>query len=166
MSRLTLRAFALLLTLVAATGAWRASAASGPIPYPEGWRQWTHLKSMAIVSDAHPLFAAFGGVHHVYVNRVGFAAARTGGTYPNGSVLVFDLRATALDGGAYAEGDRKFIGVMVKHSKRFAATGGWGFEAFAGDSKTERVVKDAKSECFDCHAAQAQRDYVFSAFRP
>jgi len=40
-------------------------------------------------------------------------------------------------------------------------TAGWGFEAFKNDSK-ERLVKDQKNECFNCHEAQKKNDYIFS----
>jgi hypothetical protein len=146
--------------------AFAASTPRDAVPYPEGYRQWTHLKSMAIVSAEHPLFESFGGIHHVYVNRIGLEAARRGGTFADGSVLVFDLLAAESKDGAVTEGARKFIGVMRKDAKRHAATGGWGFEAFGGDSRDQRVVKDAAGQCFGCHQSQSGRDFVFSAYRP
>lgn len=46
-------------------------------------------------------------------------------------------------------------------------TGGWGFEGFKGDSKTERAVgKNAASACFQCHTSRKDRDYVFSSLGP
>jgi hypothetical protein len=49
---------------------------------------------------------------------------------------------------------------------RWPATGGWGFEGFAGDSRTERAVgADAKAACFNCHAPQKASDYTFSRLR-
>jgi hypothetical protein len=155
------------LLLVASAGAWAlAHAKPAAVPYPEGYREWTHLKSMAIVAPEHPLYEAFGGIHHVYVNRVGLAAAKRGGPYPDGSVLVFDLLTAESSGGAHTEGARKFIGVMRKDAKAFAATGGWGFEAFAGDSRDRRVVEDAASQCFGCHQPQQASDFTFSRWRP
>jgi cytochrome c553 len=65
------------------------------------------------------------------------------------------------------EGARKVVGVMHRDATRFAATGGWGFEGFAGDSRTQRVVgANAATACFACHQAKRDRDYVFSAYRP
>ena len=66
---------------------------------------------------------------------------------------------------ALGEGGRKFIGVMEYDAKAFAATGGWGFEAFAGDSKTERVVSDGGQSCFDCHTSAEASNYVFASYR-
>ena len=48
---------------------------------------------------------------------------------------------------------------MRKSDKR--SSSGWGVDGFKGDTQ-ERVVKDARTACFDCQAAQKQADYVFS----
>jgi Cytochrome P460 len=136
------------------------------VEYPAGYRQWSHVKSMAIVSDKHPLFAQFGGMHHVYANTDAMRAYTKGGTYPDGSVIVFDLLETKEENGAYEAGNRKFIGVMRKDRTKFKATGGWGFEGFKGDSRTERMVTDVKAQCFGCHEKQKNNDFVFSGYRP
>lgn len=135
------------------------------VPYPTGWRSWTHTKTMAITSDQHPLFSAFGGIHHIYVNSTGLKAAKSGGTYPDGSIIVFDLLEWTESGGAYTEGARKLIGVMHKDSKKFKDTGGWGFEGFKGGDPKERLVNDPVTQCYNCHAAQKDRDFVFSQYR-
>ena len=69
------------------------------------------------------------------------------------------------DKGAFSEGARRRVDVMVKDRARFAATGGWGFERFQGDSRTERTVKSAAKECFACHSGPTTRDLVFSRLR-
>jgi hypothetical protein len=47
-------------------------------------------------------------------------------------------------------------------SRRIAA-GGWGFEEFNGDSRTERALTDeTRAACFACHLKQKDQDYVFS----
>jgi len=140
--------------------------AAEAVAYPAGYRNWTHVKSMVIHDKSHPLFGAFGGIHHVYVNAKGAAAVKKGGVYPDGSVFVFDLLEANLQGGAYVEGNRKVLATMVKDAKRFAATGGWGFEAFGAGEATQRRVKDAAKECFPCHASQKKSDHVYSSWRP
>ena len=55
---------------------------------------------------------------------------------------------------------------MAKDRVRYKPTGGWGFEAFKGDSRTERTVTDAAGQCFGCHQQQKANDFVFSGFRP
>ena len=93
-------------------------------------------------------------------------AMTKGGSFPDGSVLVFDLLEAREENGAYAEGSRKLLGVMVKDRQRYKLTGGWGFEAFKGDSRTERTVTDAAGQCFGCHQQQKANDFVFSGFHP
>lgn len=161
------RAVGLGLVTLAAVGGGIGGAAETPkVPYPDGYRGWLHLKSMVIHDKSHPLFDAFGGIHHVYVNPRGAQAARSGGPYPDGTVFVFDLLEAKSDGGAMTEGARKFIGVMTKNAAAYGATGGWGFEAFKGDTKDQRVVTDPKTQCFACHQGRQAAGYVFSAYRP
>jgi len=133
------------------------------VAYPDGYRSWIHVKSMVIHTD-HGLADPFEGIHHVYAND----AALTGlenNSYQDGATFVFDLLSQEIGGGATQEGERKFIGVMEYDAERFAATGGWGFEVFAGNSKIERVVKDGGESCFACHQAAKEDNYVFSKYR-
>jgi hypothetical protein len=155
-----------LFTLLALVAAGTAGADSSQPAFPSGYRQWPHVKSMVIYSDKHPLFEQFGGIHHVYVNQTGFTAMTKGGSFPDGSVLVFDLLTAKDENGAWVEGDRKLVAVMVKDRNKYKPTGGWGFEAFKGDSRTERLVNDAQAQCFGCHQQQRANDFVYSGFRP
>jgi hypothetical protein len=137
-----------------------------PVPYPEGYRSWTHVKSM-VIQPGHPLAEAFGGIHHLYANAKAMEGYRKGNRFPDGAVIVFDLLEAPAGGGAIDEGPRKVVGVMMKDSRKWAATGGWGFEGFRGGSKSERAVgKDAATACFGCHAPQKASDYTFSRWRP
>jgi hypothetical protein len=52
---------------------------------------------------------------------------------------------------------------MVKDSKKYAATGGWGFAHFNdGKSADEAVLKT----CFPCHEAIKSRDLIFTRYAP
>ena len=133
------------------------------VSYPEGYRQWAHVKSM-VIEKGHPLYESFGGIHHIYANKKALDALTKENPFPDGAVLIFDLLEAKSEDNAIIEGPRKVIGVMQKDSKKFPETGGWGFEGFKGDSRA-RAVTDAKSACFNCHEAQKQRDYVFSVYR-
>ncbi|HEU0203887.1 MAG TPA: cytochrome P460 family protein [Burkholderiaceae bacterium] len=149
---------------VASFGAIAPVFGADPVAYPQGYRDWAHVKSM-VINPGHPLYEAFGGIHHIYANKNALAGYRSG-KFANGSVIVFDLLEAQTGDNAVAEGARKVVGVMHKDGKRFAATGGWGFEAFKGDSTAERVVgADAAKACFECHTAQKGSDYVFSKYR-
>jgi len=153
------------LLLLAALAAPPALAADPAVPYPEGYRQWTHVKSM-VIQQGHPLYESFGGLHHIYANDKAMQGYRKG-RFPDGAVIVFDLLDVKAGGGALEEGARKVVGVMVKDAAKWKATGGWGFEGFKGDSKTERAVGgNAKAACFDCHTQVKDHDYVFSRWRP
>ncbi len=137
--------------------------AQTPIDYPEGYRSWAHVKTLTLNAD-HPLADPFEGIHHVYANPPAVIGTQ-GGEFADGAVLVFDLLEAVADDAATAEGQRKLLAVMVKDRARYAETGGWGFEAWAGDSRGERLVTDGGAACYDCHTAQAQSDYVFSRWR-
>jgi hypothetical protein len=159
------RVLYLAAALAAASAGPAALAADPPVPFPQGYRDWRHVKSMAI-NPGHPLYDAFGGIHHLYANRKAVEGYRTG-KFPDGAVIVFDLLEARAADNAVVEGPRKVVGVMHKDRAKYRATGGWGFEGFKGDSRTERAVGDkAVAACFGCHDGQRARDYVFSAMRP
>lgn len=150
--------------VVAASAAAIAFAASPDVPYPDGYRSWKHVKSM-VIEEGHPLYASFGGIHHLYANAAALEGYRTG-KFPDGAVIAFDLLEAQSADNTIVAGKRKVLGVMHRDARKFAATGGWGFEGFAGDSRTERAVgANAATACFGCHIAQKQRDYVFSSYR-
>lgn len=127
------------------------------------YRSWTHVKSMVIFDERHPLYKSFGGLHHIYVNALGLRASQSGGPYPDGSQLVFVLYEAVNEQGAYIAGKKKVEAIMVKDRRRFAPTGGWGFQAFDPETRKPLIKNaDVASACFNCHAAQKERDYVFS----
>lgn len=170
MTRLSRRfwtSLAALGALAVAGAVTRSALAQGAgtpaVPYPDGYRGFTHVKSM-VIEEGHALFGAFGGIHHVYANETALRALRAGGPFDDGAVLVFDLLEATRADSAVTEGARKVVGVMHKDRRRFAATGGWGFEGFKADTR-ERAVSDARGQCFACHEAQKGRDFVFSAWR-
>lgn len=136
-------------------------AFAGPVvPYPEGYRLWTHVKSGIVPPDkpGH-------GLHNIYANKKALDGFRNG-RFENGSVIVFDLLDIDTTTGTAVVGDRRMIDVMHKDDKQFSKTGGWGFEEFRGDSRTQRNIgENAAAKCFACHAGQKERGFVFSSFR-
>jgi hypothetical protein len=135
------------------------------VPYPTGYRHWTHVKTN-LVGPKHPSFERNGGFHHFYANEKALEGYRTG-KFPDGAVLVDDgLELKETENGAVIEGPRRRIAVMLKDSKHYAETGGWGYEVFKGDSQTERLgTAEVVANCFACHGKQKERDSVFSEFR-
>lgn len=149
------------LAIAAALLALPAAAPAGdPLALPAGYRDWPFVKSMVIV-EGHPLYGSFGGMHHIYVNDRGLAASRGGETYPDGSVLVFDLFESSGSGHAYTQGPRKVTALMVKDGAQFAATGGWGFQAYT-PGVTAGIVNDPVTQCYTCHTERRAHDFVFS----
>ena len=141
-----------------------ALSQDAPVPYPEGYRDWYHVKSM-VIEEGHALYEAFGGIHHIYANEKAVQGYRAG-VFPDGAVIVFDLLEAHRDDNTLTEGPRKVAGVMHKDAKAYAETGGWGFEGFAGGDPDSPVVGDqAESACFSCHLPMKERDYVFSSLR-
>jgi len=159
-----MRNTALFVALLTATTTIGELRAADPVPYPEGYRDWRHVKSM-VIEQGHPLYDAFGGIHHLYANPEalqGYQSSR----FPDGAVIVFDLLAAEPTGdNAIVEGDRKVVGVMHKDSRRWPDTGGWGFEAFVGDAQDGAPDAAAQAACFACHTAKPETDFVFSTTR-
>jgi hypothetical protein len=105
-------------------------------------------------------------MHNVSVNPAGLPALQKGTAFPDGTVFATDLHDFTVDQGSYKEGPRKLIAVMVKDAKKYAATGGWGFQAWAGGDPAKPLVTDAATQCFACHQPQKAHDYVYSTYLP
>lgn len=133
------------------------------IDYPDGYRHWEHVKS-SIVGPASPAAPKYEGFTHIYANPLAIKGYQTG-KFPDGAIIVFDvLEKISLKTGEKA-GKRKFIDVMVRDSKRFENTGGWGFqEFFDSTGKTGVLTTAEQQKCFSCHATQKEREYVFSKY--
>jgi hypothetical protein len=154
----------LFLLLLSAPASLALAAGPAPVPYPEGYRDWHHVKSM-VIEPGHPLYESFGGIHHLYANKKAMQGYRSG-KFPDGAVIVFDLLEARTENHAIVEGARKVIGVMHRDSRRHQDTGGWGFEAFKGGSRTERAVgANAASACYQCHTQRKDHAFVFSVAR-
>ena len=52
---------------------------------------------------------------------------------------------------------------MVKDSKKYASTGGWGFAQFDDGKPAAEAVH---SNCFPCHEPAKARDFVFTRYAP
>ena len=156
---------ALVVVLVAHSG-WRAQHAgsTNDVAYPDGYRAWTHVKS-ALVGPGHRRFETVGGFQHIYANPRAMEGYRTR-VFPEGSVVVVDWLELRDNAGAFDEGPRRQLDVMIKDSLRFAKTGGWGFQRFAKDSRTDRAAAPTSQECFACHMQLKKDGLILSRFRP
>jgi hypothetical protein len=52
---------------------------------------------------------------------------------------------------------------MVKDSKKYAPTGGWGFADFKDGKPGDKALHET---CFPCHTPAKDRDYVFTHYAP
>jgi len=164
--RINLSRAASIIVLSAAVSSSSVGAVdSNPVPYPKGYRDWHHVKSM-VINPGHGLYDAFGGIHHLYANKAAMGGYKTG-KWADGAVIVFDLIEAKSADNAVVEGSRKVVGVMHRDARKYAATGGWGYEGFKGDSSTERAVgANALTACHQCHIAQKDAGFIFSKTRP
>jgi hypothetical protein len=142
-----------------------AAESAGDIKFPTGYRSWFHVNTM-IIDKSSPLFDTLGGMHNVYVNSTGQAALKKGGPYPDKTVFVSDVHEFSVSDGSYVEGARKGLGIMVKDGKKYASTGGWGFELWLGGDPKKAFVTDPVKMCFECHQAKKDQDYVYSTYIP
>ncbi len=144
-------------TLLAATDA--------AIRMPTGFQHGYLVNSLPITKEPNKI-GLITGNHLIYLNRIGLARLQRGGAtaYPDGTIFVDDVRDLVAEDGFYREGARKFVTAMIKDSKRYGATGGWGFQAWPAGDPTKPIVTDAVKQCFFCHTPNKAQDYVFSTY--
>ena len=154
---------AALVTVLVATGVF-ARTDDGPL-MPVNFQRGYLANSMLVTKEPNNT-GLLTGVHLIYVNPIGADRFKHGGstTYPDGTVFVDDVREFSLDDGVYHQGSRKFLTVMVKNSKKYASTGGWGLQAWKGGDPTKPIADDPAKQCFTCHVPQKANDYVFSTY--
>jgi hypothetical protein len=151
---------------VAAAATGLIAAADAPIARPDGFRTWTHVLT-DVAGPASPAAPKYEGFHSIYAN----AKARDGyatGKWADGAVIVFDVLAAEHGAGdATTPGKRKFIDVMVRDSRRYAATGGWGYTEFTWPDKARVAQIEANPQgCDGCHQKNAPGgDRVFSELK-
>jgi len=134
------------------------------LQYPNGFRSWVHVGTGVILPGSNPQLKSEEGMHHVFANPKA-AEAYGGGDFPDGSVIVYELRETQQSNGVITEGARRRVDVMIKDSNGNKGTGGWRFERFFGDQQTENAIHDSGASCFSCHSKADKHGFVFSQMR-
>ena len=72
-------------------------------------------------------------------------------------------QVTKLLADSFVAGPAMNVQFMVKDSKKYASTGGWGFAQFTnGRPDSEAVHKT----CFTCHEPAKAQDFVFTRYAP
>lgn len=140
----------------------------GTISLPKDLRaRLTHLGSW-VVGDPD---APGHGFHDVYADDKAVAAFRMTGKFPDGSVLVKEIRTIAKgdlttgNGVNWADKPVQWF-VMVKDAKgRFPGNrnwgDGWGWALFMADDPARNVSADYQADCMGCHTPAAATDWVF-----
>lgn len=142
-----------------------APAVEAEVDYPEGYRRWTQVRS-TVVGPASPFFATFGGFHTVYANDIAMQGYETG-VFPDGSILVVDLREGPITDRGVDAGAQKRLDVMVRDHAAFPTTDGWGYASFMGPgNRTVRrfAQAEAATRCHACHTRRRAQDFVFSSY--
>jgi hypothetical protein len=168
----TLIACAILADVTASTARMTASPGAAPtetatnvsplygLELPVGYRHW----ELVSVSYEAP-FDEFRGI---VANPTAMAAYRAGALpFPDGSVIVklaWKRVASNEFDGAFVTGAATTVQVMLKDSKKFEASGGWGFGRFIKEIPTDEAQHRT---CFGCHQANVKdHDFVFTRLAP
>ena len=133
---------------------------------PPGFRDWTVISVSHEAGNINSIGAVLG-------NDVAIKAYREGKLpFPDGSIIaaVHYAYVPSEENNKVFGRDQSFVAgpptnvqFEVKDSKKYAATGGWGFGHF---NKDGTLGNDALMKtCFPCHA-KASRDLVFTSYAP
>jgi hypothetical protein len=135
---------------------------------PPGYRDWRLISVAHEEGDFHSFAAVLG-------NDVAIKAYREKKLpYPEGTIIAAlhwrhapSEENNKVFGRAqsFVAGSPTNVQFMVKDSKKYAATGGWGFGHFK-----ERDGKPAEASfmntCYDCHQRAKDSDLVFTRYAP
>jgi hypothetical protein len=154
---------------IAAAGAMEENASPlFGVRLPAGYRQWQ------VVSAAHEA-GSLNDIRVILGNDIAMKSLRSGRkVFPDGAKLarvawklVPSERNNAVFGRdqSFVAADPTNVQIAVKDSKRYAATGGWGY----GQFEKGRANPDAAlmQTCFACHRKlPASEDFVFTRYSP
>ena len=143
------------------------------IKIPKGYRNWQ------LISVNHLAGGNLKQVRAQLGNDVAMSAFREGKLpFPDGAIIAAlhwnevssDENDKVLAIGFPGAGIQSFVAgpaanvqFMVKDSKKYAATDGWGFADFTnGKPGNEALHK----RCFSCHEPAKDRDFVFTRYAP
>jgi len=150
---------------------------SGELVLPKDYRNWVYVGSPLTPNALNKGKAAFPEYHNVYIEPGSYAIYKKTGVFPEGTMFYKELQLTLKpeenpDGSRTEPSGRGFFPgalagaeVSVKDSKRFAASGGWGYFEFGhSEPKLASTAVRANGECAYCHINSAKRDLVWTQF--
>jgi hypothetical protein len=138
-----------------------------------GFEDWS---AIAVSLNGGKIAVILGNPETIRAYRSG--APSNGRPFPDGSKIAkihwIPRKNETQPGGPIVPGALHDVDVMVKDSKRFADSGGWGYAAFDYDAAS-RTFKPADltdnppqahdAKCgFVCHTVAKDRDFVFTAY--
>lgn len=152
--------FAMALSARSDANAQQASPIFG-VTIPEGYRQWQLVAPSQVGEPFDELRAILG--NEVAIKAYGGKTL----PFPDGTVLAKLSWTRIPEPGfptALVPGAVTAVQFMVKDSKKYAATGGWGFGKFIDGKPVDQAEHQA---CFACHEAHVKaHDFVFTRFAP
>jgi hypothetical protein len=137
------------------------------VTIPAGYRQWELIAPSHEAGNLNELRGILG-------NSAAMKSFREGQLpFPDGSIIAKvawkhvpspdDDRALGQPQ-AFVPGHATTVQFMVKDSKKYASTGGWGFGRFIGGKPVDEAQHKT---CFPCHEANAHgHDLVFTHYAP
>jgi hypothetical protein len=135
----------------------------------KGYETWQMVAvSQATVQNHELIEVILGNPAMIEAYKAGFPA--NGKPVPDGARMVKihwnAIKSAEEPGHPLIPDTLHDIDTMVKDSKRFAATGGWGYGQFNYDAATDTFSPlGTGAACgFACHNVVKAKDYVFTAF--
>lgn len=147
----------------------QADQAAAPIfriTIPPDYRNWRLISVAHETGNLNDLRAVLG-------NDIAFNAYQEKApAFPNGAIIarlawsyipseennkVFGREQS------FVAGQPTNVQFMVKDSKKYTATGGWGFAQFKDGKPADEAVHKT---CFSCHKPVKTRDFVFTRYAP
>lgn len=131
------------------------------ITIPEGYRDW---KFIAPAQEAPPL----DELRAVLANDIAVDAYKKGALpFPDGSILVklaYKRKQSTEFAPATVPGAATTVQVMVKDSKKYPDSHGWGFGRFVNGKPVDTAQHET---CLACHVGNVKdHDYVFTRYAP
>jgi hypothetical protein len=134
---------------------------------PKGYRDWRLISVAREEGDLDDIRAILGNDKAIQAYRKGKLP------FPEGTIvarLAWSYDSSEENNKTFGRAQSFVAGhpkngvqFMIKDSKKYAATGGWGYGHFdAGKPASVAVLKT----CFPCHQAIKDRDFVFTRYAP
>jgi hypothetical protein len=137
------------------------------VKIPPGYRDWRLISVAHEEGNLNDLRAILG-------NDVAIKASQEGKLiFPDGTIIARlawsyhpleeSSKAFGRPQSFVAGPPKNGVQFMVKDSRKYASTGGWGFAQFDAGKPADDAVHNT---CFSCHEIVKARDFVFNRYAP